>query len=64
MFAEPRCYWRHCRHFQGVTGDDEVDQVLSCPAFPQGIPERIAYGEDNHEVVAPDQVGDTVYEKE
>ena len=40
----------------------------TCPAFPQGIPERIMYGEDDwmipepHLEVLPDQQGQVVFE--
>jgi hypothetical protein len=42
----------------------DPQEVNICPAFPEGIPNRIAYGDDPHLEVAPDQVGATVYEPE
>lgn len=46
----PRCEERACRHY---TGPDKVNGVLRpcCEAFPRGIPQEIAYGNDLH--VAP-----------
>jgi len=48
MLAEPNCSIRGCVHFLGVTGDEEIDQVPYCEAFPDGIPDSIAYGTDLH----------------
>lgn len=65
MLDEPRCFTRTCRHFGGVSQPDgtEMSERVVCPAFPDGIPRRIAYGEDPHDVVAPDQIGTIVFEK-
>lgn len=66
MLAEPRCYARNCRHFGGVEQTDGTEQSerVVCPAFPNGIPDRIAYGDDLHETVAEDQTGVTVFEED
>lgn len=46
---EPRCSIRRCRHFQGVSEDeDEERQRPICAAFPEGIPREIAYGPNLH----------------
>lgn len=47
MIEEPRCFSRNCNHFTGVKGE-EPDQVPVCKAFPDGIPDVIAYGNNNH----------------
>ena len=69
---EPRCFTRRCRHYQGVTevapegrldGRGEEDEVHFCSAFPSGIPDRIAYGDDEHLERDVEQFGDAVYEK-
>ena len=48
VVAEPRCNQRMCRFFTGVKGDDEEDQRVVCEAFPDGIPDDIAYGDNLH----------------
>jgi hypothetical protein len=53
MLSEPRCSERTCKHFIGIDtpdGDvfDETKQVPVCAAFPEGIPDDIAYGLDLH----------------
>ena len=71
MIAEPRCFTRHCMHYRGVTelvdrngrSLGEAGQVHWCFAFPSGIPERIAYGEDLHTSRARDQFGDVVFQE-
>lgn len=66
MIPEPRCSVRRCRWLRGVVqpfGTEEEEHPY-CPAFPSGIPDDIAYGDDLHLAVRPGQVGDTVYEME
>lgn len=50
MLAEPNCRKRDCVHFQGVRQDDEDEATerVVCVAFPDGIPEVIAYGNNLH----------------
>lgn len=47
---EPRCSIRRCIHFQGVKqpNDDEETEIVYCTAFPDGIPNEIAYGSNLH----------------
>lgn len=45
ILAEPKCYTRKCRHFDGVEGD-EPDERVVCEAFPDGISDDIAYGDE------------------
>lgn len=56
MLTEPHCSRRRCRHFRGVKNDgDETTERPVCTAFPDGIPEEIAYGDNLHlEPVAGD----------
>jgi hypothetical protein len=51
MLPEPACYRRKCRFFQGVRylGEGEETEVIYCAAFPDGIPEEIANGDDLHD---------------
>jgi hypothetical protein len=53
MLAEPRCSERGCIHLLGATSphgdkDPEKDQKPCCEAFPDGIPDEIAYGDNKH----------------
>lgn len=51
MLPEPRCYARNCKHFIGAAeGPDggEVGEHVVCAAFPKGIPDDIAFGENLH----------------
>lgn len=50
MIAEPLCYARKCKHFTGVSQPDgtEMTETVVCAAFPQGIPQEIAYGDNPH----------------
>lgn len=63
--SEPRCWSRRCAWFSGVEqpNGEETSERLVCPAYPQGIPSTIAYGEDKHLTVREDQTGDYVYTK-
>ena len=48
--TEPRCYKRNCVHFIGVKNDgDETTERVVCKAFPDGIPDVIAYGKNLHQ---------------
>lgn len=50
MLDEPKCWTRGCKHYLGVKSDDddedEVNERPVCEAFPDGIPEEIAYGDN------------------
>ena len=72
MLAEPHCYTRRCKHLRGVEQPDgtELTERVVCVAYPDGIPDRIAYGDpetmevaDLHLEVQPDQVGEKVFEE-
>lgn len=47
---EPNCSARKCKHFIGVKEDDRPNSpdVVICKAFPEGIPDAIAYGSNPH----------------
>ena len=65
MLAEPNCSIRTCMHFIGVDQPDETEmtETNACPAFPNGIPDEIAYGNNRHLRVSPGQTGTAIYEK-
>lgn len=67
MLDPPKCYIRQCKHLGGVKylGQDlgEETEVIFCDAFPEGIPEDIAYGGNKHKKPTPDQGNDIVYER-
>ena len=45
MLVAPKCYIRKCKHYKGVKwfGDDETTERNICGAFPEGIPNEIAW---------------------
>jgi len=49
MIGEPRCFVRDCIHFVGIRSEGiEKNERPVCKAFPDGIPDEIAYGDNNH----------------
>jgi hypothetical protein len=50
MIEEPKCLQRRCEHFQGVRwlGEEESSERPVCKAFPDGIPDEIAFGDNLH----------------
>jgi flagellar basal body P-ring protein FlgI len=65
MLVAPKCYIRKCKYYKGVKwfGDDETTERNICDAFPDGIPSEIAYGEDEHLKISPEQSNKIVFEK-
>ena len=65
MLAEPVCWNRQCKYYLGVIQSDETEatEVNNCEAFPDGIPEEIAYGNNEHLKVLPNQKNDVIYEE-
>ena len=65
MLAEPNCFKRNCKHFEGVKwfGEEESSERNFCKAFPDGIPSEISYGNNEHLKVYPEQDNDIVYER-
>lgn len=64
MLAEPNCSKRSCIHFLGhdrLNGTDE-SLVHVCRAYPDGIPDEIAFGDDLHLEAKLGQVGPYVFE--
>lgn len=50
MLDEPRCSERRCAHYQGIRSFSKTHHVPYCVAFPEGIPNEIAYGDNLHTV--------------
>lgn len=50
MIIEPTCNKRRCKYFAGVSQPDgtEATERVVCAAFPNGIPDEIAYGDNPH----------------
>jgi hypothetical protein len=66
MIAEPKCSKRECVHLIGVKQDDEDERTERnyCLAFPDGIPDEIAYGDNLHLQKFPKQKTSYIYEKD
>ena len=66
MIKEPNCYKRKCRHFIGAKYVDEKVSTAAmpiCKAFPDdGIPFEIAYGDNKHTKLHPDQTNNILFE--
>jgi len=61
MMSAPKCYDRNCIYYMGH--DHVGDKLIqTCAAYPEGIPDSIAYGDDLHHTVLDGQVGEYVYE--
>lgn len=65
MIPPPECFERKCKYYLGIDQPDgtELSERPICPAFPDGIPDEIAYGEDKHTSVRSDQKGTFVFKK-
>lgn len=63
--ANPRCWKRKCIHLQGIRQNDMEEETERpyCTAFPNGIPDEIAYGDNLHLQRFPGQFGNDVYVK-
>lgn len=51
MITESRCSQRKCKHYQGIfqpTGKEDGGEFHCCDAFPDRIPDEIAYGSNKH----------------
>jgi len=66
MMKTPKCFERSCIHFIGVTQPNgtEMTESVVCKAFPRGIPNQIAYGNNLHTKKYKDQDNKIIFEKE
>ena len=64
MLAQSWCSKRGCIHYLGVKQDQESEmgERNICKAYPDGIPDEIAYGEFPHDEVYPGQNGDFIFQ--
>ena len=64
MLSIPKCYERGCKYLIGVKHDAGEDGArFVCEAFPDRIPEEIAYGDDPHSEVHYAQDNEVIYER-
>lgn len=65
MLEEPKCSIRKCKHYKGIAQPDgtELTERNVCKAFPEKIPDVIAYGANKHLVPFEGDRG-TQYERE
>jgi hypothetical protein len=53
MIIVPNCFFRKCKHYIGVENMFEAisedSEKCVCEAFPEGIPDEIAYGDNKHD---------------
>jgi len=63
--APPACFERKCKFYLGIIQPDgeETSERPACLAFPDGIPDEIAYGRNKHLKKHKDQENDIVFEK-
>ena len=59
QLIEPKCFIRKCIHFDGVKAISELNHKAVCKAFPKGIPDEIAYGDNLHTKPFPGDNGIT-----
>lgn len=66
MLEAPVCFERKCKHYLGIIQPDgtEKSEVTYCKAFPEGIPDEIAYGKNLHKKPLAEQENDIVFERE
>jgi hypothetical protein len=64
MISEPECYRRHCKFYIGISQPDgtELSEDNVCLAFPDGIPNEIAYGNNPHSTPLPNQGNNIIFE--
>jgi len=65
MLEEPNCSKRKCKHFLGVHQPDGTEKTESvyCFAFPDKIPNDIAYGKNKHLSPITFQNNGIIYER-
>lgn len=66
MILEPICLKRNCKYYIGISQPDGIEktEIPICEAYPKGIPDEIAYGDNLHTEPLEEQDNDIVFEKE
>ena len=66
MRGTPKCFSRRCIHFTGAIQPDgtELTERVVCSAYPNGIPNSITRGDDDHREIRQDQDTDIVFERQ
>ena len=65
MFSACSCFKRMCKHFEGImesNGPERPGKHI-CKAFPEGIPDEILSGRNEHSVSMPGQDNIEIYER-
>lgn len=64
MIETTNCFNRGCKNYTGIKNNGlEKSERAVCKAYPDEIPERIAYGDDKHLIKADDQKNNIIFEK-
>jgi len=69
VITEPKCRIRKRKHYLGLkqigpeTELEDEGLYNVCVAFPDGIPDEIAYGDNPHSEPLPGQGNEIVYER-
>jgi hypothetical protein len=64
MIQQPNCSIRNCKHYLGVNSEEEEENERNCcKAFPDKIPDEIAYGDNLHLSPLSEQESDLIYVK-
>ena len=63
MIQDPKCLERKCKYYLGIKQDEGIEdnERPHCSAFPDSIPDRIAYGENLHLIPLEDQQNEIVF---
>ncbi len=65
MLTACSCFKRMCKHYEGILESDNPkrDGKHVCKAFPNGIPEDIVTGKNEHSAIVPLQNNNEIYER-
>jgi len=65
MKTKPNCFKRKCKHYLGVVLPDSDGSPIRyfCKAYPNKIPDEIAFGNDLHLTKRKDQEGEFIFIK-
>jgi hypothetical protein len=65
MLASANCFTRMCKHYGGVKPLEKSDRMVKhvCTAFPQGIPDEIINGANEHLMALSGQKNGIIFER-